>query len=77
MGHLISETKFKIPTLTPPPLLISDKSLKGKTWVNKVVVDRKVPKFDGWKVEITILKTRKYFSGRKNQRQIWNKMSST
>ena len=27
MGHLISEPKFKIPT--PPPLLISDKSLSG------------------------------------------------
>ena len=26
MGHLISEPKFKIPT-SPPPLLISDKSL--------------------------------------------------
>ena len=30
MGDLISEPKFKIPT--PSPLLISDKSLKGKVF---------------------------------------------
>ena len=33
MGHLISGPKFKIPT-SPPPLLISDKSLRSKVLWN-------------------------------------------
>ena len=38
MGHLISGPKFKIPT-SPPPLLISDKSLPwGESQITKAVV---------------------------------------